>query len=187
MVGLGNPGRQYQGTRHNLGFMVVDALARAEGITWSARLLYQSARIVSPPLLLFKPSTFMNLSGRAVSRITRYHNASSGRLLVVCDDIDLPFGRLRLRTRGSAGGHRGLESVIQSLGTEDFSRLRIGVGRPESSQDAPDFVLGRFTPAERAALPELIERAAAAVRLVAELGSERAMNEINRKTKEEPR
>lgn len=188
VVGLGNPGRQYQETRHNLGFMVVDLLAKQDGAAWSRRALYHCARPGGQDeLLLFKPTTFMNLSGAAVSRIVRYHAVARHRLLVVCDDVDLPFGRLRLRASGSAGGHRGLESIIQSLGSEEFARLRMGIGRPDRPGGTPEHVLGGFHPAERKALAPFIDRAAAAVRSVAELGIDKAMNEINRTKKEEPR
>jgi PTH1 family peptidyl-tRNA hydrolase len=188
VVGLGNPGRQYQGTRHNLGFMVVDHLAEQNRALWSHRSLYESAKLgYSEPLLLFKPTTFMNLSGAAVARALRYHNLEPGRLLVVCDDVDLPFGKLRLRPKGSSGGHRGLESIIETLGTGDFARLRMGIGRPQRPEQTPEHVLSGFDPGEKRLLPEFVGRGALAVSLVARNGIEKAMNEINRTTKEEPR
>lgn len=188
VAGLGNPGRQYRDTRHNLGFMVVDWLADAEGVPWSRRALYLSTRLRGVrDCLLIKPSTFMNLSGTAVSRALRYHNLDPGNLLVVCDDVDLPFGRLRLKASGSSGGHRGLASIIQCLGDDDFPRLRLGIGRPAAPGSTSEHVLGGFQPNELSFLPDFIERAGRAVNQVLEKGVEKAMNEINRTTKEEPR
>ncbi len=188
VAGLGNPGRQYLRTRHNLGFMVADHLAEAGGASWSRRTLYDSARLEGAgECLLVKPSTFMNLSGTAVARALRYHNLGAKNLLVVCDDVDLAFGRLRLRAGGSSGGHRGLESIIQCLGTEDFARLRMGIGRPSAPGRTPEHVLGRFALEEMNDLPWLVSRGAQAVTLVLEHGIVKAMNEINRTTKEEPR
>jgi PTH1 family peptidyl-tRNA hydrolase len=188
VAGLGNPGRQYLRTRHNLGFMVADRLAAAGGAAWSRRSLYESARLRgASECLLVKPSNFMNLSGTAVARALRYHNLGAENLLVVCDDVDLDFGRLRLRAGGSSGGHRGLDSIIQCLGTQDFARLRMGIGRPGAPGRTPEHVLGRFAPEEAAALPSLVAKGAQAVSLALVLGIVKAMNEINRTTKEEPR
>ncbi len=188
VVGLGNPGSRYQGTRHNLGFMVVDSLARMNGASWSHRSLYESARTRQDnPIILLKPTTYMNLSGSAVARALRYHIAARESLLVVCDDVNLPFGSLRLRARGSPGGHRGLESIIQALGTEEFPRLRMGIGRPGGLVQTPAHVLSAFSPAERASLADFVDRAAAAVMATVERGIEKAMNDINRTIKEEPR
>lgn len=188
VAGLGNPGRQYLRTRHNLGFMVADWLAAAGGAAWGRRSLYDSARLRGEAeCLLIKPSTFMNLSGTAVARALRYHNLGAENLLVVCDDVDLAFGRLRLRAGGSSGGHRGLESIIQCLGTGDFARLRMGIGRPGDPGRTPEHVLGRFGPEEADALPSFVKKGAQAVALALGVGIVKAMNEINRTTKEEPR
>lgn len=180
VAGLGNPGLQYHRTRHNLGFMVADQLAETYGANWSRRSLYESARIRGGlEFLLVKPSTFMNLSGNAVARALRYHNLGSEKLLIICDDVDLAFGRLRLRAGGSSGGHRGLESIIQCLGTEAFARLRMGIGRPGVPGRTPEHVLGRFSLEEAAGLHSFVDQGARAVSLVLEHGIVKAMNEIN--------
>ncbi|HBE72577.1 MAG TPA: aminoacyl-tRNA hydrolase [candidate division Zixibacteria bacterium] len=188
VVGLGNPGRRYEGTRHNLGFLAVDELARRRLAPWRARALHLAARTADgAPALLVKPQTFMNLSGPAVARALRYRKVAADRLLVVCDDLALPFGSLRLRPRGSDGGHNGLRSIIESLGTSDFPRLRLGIGAAPPGLDASRYVLERFPPAERSRLPELLGLAADGLELALEKGIEKAMNQINRTIKEEPR
>lgn len=181
VVGLGNPGRQYEDTRHNVGFMTLDELARRHGITavsrrmgaWTAR-----TRIGELEALLVKPETFMNLSGEAVGQLWRWHKMTLDDVLVVSDDIDLPFERLRLRARGSAGGHNGLRSIFRHLGSQEVARLKIGVGRPDRAQ-ARDYVLASFRPEERAALPLLLARAADAVELTLRVGIIAAMNVVN--------
>jgi PTH1 family peptidyl-tRNA hydrolase len=181
IVGLGNPGRRYAETRHNVGFMTVDELARRHGVVdvsermgaWSGR-----ARIAERDVLLVKPQTFMNASGEAVGRLWRWYRLSLEQLLVVGDDIDLPFGRLRLRARGSAGGHNGLRSIFAHVGSQEVARLKIGVGR-SAERDARDHVLTSFSPEERAALPDLLGRAADAVEWVLRDGIIVAMNAVN--------
>ncbi len=182
VVGLGNPGRQYAETRHNIGFMTVDELARRHGATdvkermgaWTAR-----ATIAGRSALLVKPQTFMNLSGEAVGRLWHWHKMELHDILVLSDDIDLPFGRLRLRERGSAGGHNGLKSIFAHVGSQDVARLKIGVGRA-ADRDARDFVLSAFDAEERAALPDLIARSADAVEAVLRQGLVPAMNIVNK-------
>lgn len=181
IVGLGNPGRKYETTRHNVGFMTVDELARRYPPTtsgermgaWTAR-----TRLGDVDALLVKPQTFMNLSGEAVGRLWRWHKLALADVIVVADDIDLPFGRLRLRERGSAGGHNGLKSIFAHLSSQEIARLKIGVGRPASSE-ARDYVLAPFTADERDALPLLLSRAADAVELALREGIVEAMNRVN--------
>lgn len=179
IVGLGNPGREYAGTRHNIGFDVVDEVARR----WNVQLRpWKSAADVvvvgSRGVVLAEPQTFMNASGDAVSRLAAFYGLEPTDLLVVADEVQLPLGRIRLRGSGSAGGHNGLKSIIQHLGTE-FPRLRIGVGRGDPTWDLADHVLSRFGRDEREAVVEAVNRAADAVELFAEYGVEAAMNRFN--------
>ena len=179
IVGLGNPGAQYKGTRHNLGFEVVDELARR----WNVRLKSWksvAALVVAGDrgVLLAEPKTFMNASGEAVGTIAAYHHIEPTDALVVVDDVNLPLGRLRLRRSGSAGGHNGLKSIIQYLGGE-FPRLRIGVGRGDLRWDLADHVLATFERDEHDAVNQAIGRAADAVEVVVDVGVEVAMNRFN--------
>lgn len=184
VVGLGNPGRQYQNTRHNVGFMTVDELAARHGTreasermkAWTAR-----TRIDDTDVLLVKPLTFMNDSGEAVGRLWRWHKLGLADMLVVGDDIDLPFGRLRLRERGSAGGHNGLRSIFSHVGSQEIARLKIGVGRP-NAREARDYVLAPFMRDERDGLPLLLARAADAVDLTVRYGPVAAANAVNPST-----
>jgi PTH1 family peptidyl-tRNA hydrolase len=184
IVGLGNPGREYRETRHNVGFMVVDELARRAGLAWAMAPsqvpeTFVAKRFGSPPLLLAKPLTFMNRSGDAVAGLARYYAVPTEALLVVVDDVALPFGRLRARARGSAGGHNGLKSLIERLGTAEFSRLRLGVGRGDGRRDLADHVLSTFEPGERAELESFIARAADAAEMFAADGIAAVMNAHN--------
>jgi PTH1 family peptidyl-tRNA hydrolase len=183
VVGLGNPGREYRETRHNVGFMVADEIARRHGLEWAmAPSQVPDAFVVkkygAEPLLLAKPLTFMNRSGDAVAALSRYYDIPAADLLVVVDDIDLPFGRLRARARGSAGTHNGLRSVVQRLGS-DFPRLRIGVGRGDARRDLADHVLSKFERDEQDALGEVITRAADAAEMFAVDGIAKVMNVYN--------
>ncbi|MBI3967956.1 MAG: aminoacyl-tRNA hydrolase [Chloroflexi bacterium] len=183
VVGLGNVGARYANTRHNAGFLCVDALARAHGLRFVERRFdAELARgtITGEPVVLAKPQTFMNLSGRAVRPLLNWYKLDPKDLLIVADDLDLEFGRLRLRPRGSAGGQRGIESIIAALGTQEVSRLRIGIGRPPPKWDPADYVLLPLTPSERAEFDKAVERAAAAVECWIERGVDAAMNEFNR-------
>ena len=184
IVGLGNPGREYRETRHNVGFMVVDEIARRHNLTLAmAPSQIPDAMIAkkfgADGLLVAKPLTFMNNSGDAVSALARYYDISIGDLLVVVDEVALPFGRLRARARGSAGGHNGLKSVIARLGTMEFARLRLGVGRGDARRDLADHVLSKFEADEQSALGEFITRAADAAEMFAVEGIERVMNAYN--------
>lgn len=183
IVGLGNPGSSYRGTRHNVGFEVVDELARRHALEFeSAPTEALMARLRRPEgaVLLAKPLTFMNRSGGAVADLQRYYRMAVADLLVVLEEANLPLGRLRARARGSAGGHNGLESVIEALGTEEFARLRVGVGRGDPRRDLTDHVLSRFDPDERHAIAEAIGRAADAAELFVSEGIDRVMNTYNR-------
>jgi PTH1 family peptidyl-tRNA hydrolase len=180
IVGLGNPGREYAQTRHNAGFMVVDALARR----WSApeskkrfRSEISEVRQGDRRLVLQMPQTYMNASGVAVREAMHWYKVKPENLLIVVDDLDQPFGQLRLRARGSAGGHNGLSSIFQQLGSTEVSRLRIGIGRSNAASIA--HVLSRFSPEERAQMDEVIENACDAVELWLEKGVIEAMNAIN--------
>jgi PTH1 family peptidyl-tRNA hydrolase len=184
IVGLGNPGREYRDTRHNVGFMVVDEIARRHGIGWAAGPSQIAETLVgkkfgSEPLLLAKPLTYMNNSGEAVAGLSRYFDIAVADMLVVVDDAALPFGRLRARARGSAGGHNGLKSVIERLGTTEFSRLRLGVGRGDGRRDLSDHVLAKFESGERAELETFIARAADAAEMFAAEGISTMMNAYN--------
>src|SRR5947207_4556565 len=181
VVGLGNPGPEYAGTRHNVGFMVVDRLASRHRI--SVKSNQHGARvgqgeIAGEPVALVKPLTFMNLSGRAVAPLVNRHSLQPADLLVVYDDADLPVGKIRVRARGSAGGHGGLKSIIASVGSSEFPRIRIGIGR-SSGGDLVDHVLSGFRGSERELIEHAIERATDAVEYALAQGVEAAMNRFN--------
>ncbi len=182
VVGLGNPGAQYAGTRHNAGFMVADELARRAGAgSWVVRSksLVSEAMIGGHRLLLAKPLTYMNLSGHAVRSLLSELGRTSDVLIVLMDDLNLPFGRIRIRTGGSAGGHRGLESVIDSLGGGDFVRVRLGIANETRPEDKTTFVLSDFSGDCREDLEEMIRRAASAVEVIVCEGVEQAMTMFN--------
>ncbi len=182
IVGLGNPGIRYAGTRHNIGFEVVDRFARRHGARlrrrW-CRSLVADLRIRGEEFLLAKPQTFMNLSGEAVRELLLRTKAAAADMLVVCDDINLPLGRIRLRPTGSAGGHHGLESIISCIRSQDFPRLRVGVGEGNNRQDVRDHVLGRFHRSERRLVEDVIETAADCLDCAVQEGLHIAMNRFN--------
>ena len=181
IVGLGNPGPRYTGTRHNVGFEVLDELAGRHGLAFlsaPADALVARIRTAGDTILLAKPVTFMNASGEAVGGLLRYYKIEPSELLVVVDETNLPLGRVRLRRSGSAGGHNGLKSVIQHIGAE-FPRLRIGVGRGDPKWDLADHVLSRFGADEKRTAEEAVGRAADAVALFITDGIEAAMNRFN--------
>ncbi len=190
LVGLGNPGRAYARTRHNVGFAVVDRLAAERGGAWRRRW-GAAARVCELPcaegreLLLVKPVTFMNRSGDAVGPLARKRGIDPGAVVLVYDDFDLPLGRIRVRAGGSAGGHRGVQSVLDRLGTRDVPRIRVGIGRGARGREAVDHVLSRFEPAERAAAEAAVQTAAEAALCMAEEGVETAMNRFNRAAREQ--
>jgi len=184
IVGLGNPGREYRETRHNVGFMIVDEIARRHGLSWSMAPsqvpdAFVTKKYGSEPLLLAKPLTYMNRSGDAVAALARYYDIASGDLLVVIDEAALPFGKLRARARGSAGGHNGLKSIVERLGTQEFPRLRLGVGRGDGRRDLADHVLATFEPKERTELESVIARAADAAEMFAVDDIFKVMNVYN--------
>lgn len=182
MVGIGNPGRRYEGTRHNAGFLVVDRLSARHGIALKGSRLYNAetgrGSIEGERVVLLKPHSYVNLSGPVVSKMARDVDADLEDLLVVCDDFALPIGALRLRTQGSDGGHNGLRSIFGTLGTREVPRLRLGIGDVRGD-DAADFVLSRFNREEAKAMDEVYDRAADCVELWVREGSLAAMNRYN--------
>jgi peptidyl-tRNA hydrolase, PTH1 family len=182
VVGLGNPGKDYARTRHNVGFLVLDRL-RSHLTNVSERSRFRSqigeGSRNGEKVVLVAPQTYMNLSGHAVREVRSWFHASNEDIIVVYDDMDLPFGTLRLRGNGSAGGHNGMSSIVDQLGSSEIPRLKVGIGRPRSG--AVGHVLSRFGPEEEKALPDLIERAASAVLLWMDQGLIAAMNDVNRK------
>jgi len=179
IVGLGNPGREYAGTRHNIGFDVLDEVARR----WHVQLrpwksVADVAVVGNRGVVLVEPQTYMNLSGDAVSRIAAFHKLDPADVLVIVDEVQLPLGRLRVRRNGSAGGHNGLKSIIQHIGAE-FPRVRVGVGRGDPTWDLADHVLSKFGREEREAVADVVSRAADAVELFAGEGLEVVMNRFN--------
>ena len=186
VAGLGNPGTGYASTRHNVGFMVTDRLAGARGALRPAPHQAEAAwvRVGSTSVALIKPQAFMNLSGPPVAAWLAALGLAPDRLVVVHDDLDLPLGRLRVSARAGAGGHRGVESIQVSLGTRDFARVRVGIGRPPESVDAVEHVLEVFSPEEMPTLAQVLEDAADAVRVLIRQGLAPAMNRFNRRPEE---
>lgn len=184
VVGLGNPGSEYASHRHNIGFQVVQALARAHGLAFArskgAKAHLAEGLIDSRQVLLAKPQTFMNASGKTVGRLSRTHEIPPDHILVIYDDLDLPLGRLRLRSEGGSGGHKGMRSIIDSLGTQAFPRLRVGIDRPPGSMDPADYVLRPFAAEEVALVAGMVERAVAAIECWLSEGIVTAMDEFNR-------
>lgn len=183
ILGMGNAGRRYRGTRHNVGFRVVDRLAAAAGASnWRERFgaLVESAVVEGCKVLLLKPQTFVNLSGGPARAACEYYDVAPGEVLVVVDDVNLPLGKIRVRARGSAGGHNGLENLIERLDTDAFGRLRIGVGsKRHPEQDLADHVLSRFGPEETETIEGAIAKAADACRVWVADGIETCMNRFN--------
>jgi len=182
IVGLGNPGSKYSKTRHNIGFMVLDKLAEQKGLSYKkGRGPYETAVFVqkSQPIILAKPLTFMNNSGQAVAELLHYFDIDLAQLLIVFDDIELPFGRIRLRAQGSSGGHNGLESVLQHINSKNFARLRIGIGTEYAKRDMIKFVLSSFSRNEQKDLDAIIDRSIDAVLDFIEYGIDFTMNRYN--------
>jgi len=180
IVGLGNPGDEYRDTRHNVGFMVADTIATRHALGWRHRdQVLLAKNFGADAFLVAKPLTYMNRSGDVVGELMRYYGVGPEDLLVIVDEAALPFGRLRARARGSAGGHNGLKSIIERLETTEFARLRLGVGRGDPRRDLADHVLARFEPDERAELEAFIARAADAAEMFAVEGIEKVMNQYN--------
>jgi PTH1 family peptidyl-tRNA hydrolase len=183
IVGLGNPGRQYRNNRHNIGFLLVDRLAEKLGVTFSrleSKALVTKADFQGQRVVLAKPQTFMNLSGQATASLVKFYKIPLENLLVAYDDVDLPFGNLRLRPGGGSAGQKGMESIIERLGTQDFPRLRLGIGRPPGRMEAAAYVLQDFSPAEEPELSATLERGVQAALVYITQGLEAAMNQYNR-------
>ncbi len=188
VVGLGNPGPKYEGTRHNIGFAVLDYLATGPGLsTWRSRFQSQVCEMVeaNEQLLLMKPETFMNLSGRAVRQALDFFKLNVSDVLVVCDDIALPLGKLRVRAKGSHGGQNGLRNIQEQLGTPEYVRLRIGIDPPGEYIDAAEYVLSRFKPGEKAAITDAVALAAQSVLVWVRSGVDVCMNRVNGEPKAE--
>jgi PTH1 family peptidyl-tRNA hydrolase len=181
IAGLGNPGAQYENTPHSVGFEAVDRIAASAGVAWEEKRQFKClmARVFvgGVPVLLVKPQTFMNLSGESVAPVVKYHNCTAADLIVVQDDIDLAAGRLRIRKGGSCGGHNGVRNIIERIGTQDFARVKIGVGKDRAN--VIGHVLGKFSPAMRRMMDETVAAAAAAALKTVSEGVDRAMNEFN--------
>ncbi|MGS2806521.1 aminoacyl-tRNA hydrolase [Nocardia sp. MW-W600-9] len=183
VVGLGNPGPEYERTRHNVGFLVADVLAERVGGRFAvhkksgADLL--QARLDGRQILIAKPRTFMNLSGRPVAALAKFFSVPVDQVIVVHDELDLPFGTIRLKQGGGEGGHNGLRSISQALTTKDYLRTRIGIGRPPGRQDPADYVLKPFAAPERKEVPVIVEQAADAVELLLKVGLETAQNSLH--------
>lgn len=183
LLGIGNPGPQYAHTRHNLGFMVVDALAETHRIAMRKRRYHSmcgEGLIAGQPVMLIKPQTFVNASGLAVRAALRDLELDPSSLLVICDDYNLPVGALRIRRGGRAGGHHGLESIIEKLQSSDFPRIRLGIGDPDSDGGAIDHVLSIFSDDELPVIGDVLDRATEAVTCILTKGIEAAMNRFNR-------
>ncbi|MBN1538090.1 MAG: aminoacyl-tRNA hydrolase [Anaerolineales bacterium] len=182
LVGLGNPGRQYKVNRHNMGFLVLDQLARHLDISFSrveSKALICKTEYNHKRLFLIKPQTYMNLSGQAVSTLINFYHIPIDNLMVVYDDIDLPYGVIRLRSGGSSAGHKGMQSIIDRLGTREITRLRLGVDRPTGRKTAANYVLKNLSKVEMETLPELLDRSIKAILTVLDKGLETAMNQFN--------
>jgi len=182
IIGLGNPGREYRTNRHNIGFMLVDRLAGRLGVTFSrleSKALVTKAEYSGRRIVLAKPQTFMNLSGQAVVSLARFYKIPLENLLVAYDEIDLPFGTIRLRPGGGSAGHNGMASIIERLGTQDYPRMRLGIGRPPGHMDAAAYVLQDFSRADEEALPVFLDCAVDAVLVFIGQGLMAAMNQYN--------
>ena len=182
VVGLGNPGSKYEQTRHNAGFHVLDALGADLGIAIDRKkfdAIYGRGRHAGCDVILVKPQSFMNRSGIPVQRLSQFFNVEIAGIVVVYDDIDLPYGKLRLRQKGGHGGHNGIRSLIEMLGSRDFSRVRVGIGRPEGERDVASFVLGKFSSSEKKEWDRVVATAVDSVRHIVEDGILAAMNTYN--------
>ena len=189
LAGLGNPGRQYEKTRHNLGFDTIDELIDRHRIPQGGiahKAMYGKGMIAGEKVLSVKPLTYMNLSGESLRECVNYYKLDpETQMIVIYDDIDLEPGQIRIRKKGSAGGHNGIKSIIAQLGTQNFYRIKVGVGAKPKGWDLADYVLGRFSSDERIAVDKAIKEAADAVEMILKDGIEAAMNHYNRKNKQE--
>src|SRR5512141_178413 len=182
LIGLGNPGREYRDTRHNVGFMLIDRLIvrlNARGMKVQSKAIVTSAMYEDRKLLLAKPQTYMNLSGQSVQGLAHFYKLPLEQLLVAHDDLDIPFGLIRLRPSGGPGGQKGVASAIERLGTKDFARLRLGIGRPPGRMEAADYVLQDFSREEMKSVSEILDRAADAALSFITDGLEKTMSKFN--------
>jgi len=182
VVGLGNPGKDYEKTRHNIGFMIIDEVAKACSVSLDKSKFdgfLGKGRICSRQVMLLKPMTFMNRSGNSVCRVLDYYGLDSSGMLVIYDDLDLEFGRIRIREKGGHGGHNGMRSILSSVGNSDFPRIRVGIGRPAGEKDVTSHVLGGFSKDEKNTLPDLVYLVKDAVMTVINDGLNYAMNRFN--------
>ena len=183
IAGLGNPGSKYENTRHNIGWLAVDELAREQGVTvdrMKFHALTGQCVLAGEKVLLMKPTTYMNNSGEAIEEARNFYKIPTGNVIVLSDDINLPPGKLRIRRKGSAGGHNGLKSIIQCMGTEDFPRVRLGIGaKTHPDMDLADYVLGKFPKGEQEAVETALKNAAHAAELIVEGDIKEAMNLYN--------
>lgn len=188
IIGLGNPGEKYRDTRHNIGFMVLDRFAAASNIPLVQTQfdsIFGKGRIGTKNIFLAKPLTFMNRSGSAVKKILQYYKLLPENLLAVHDDLDLPVGRIRIISNGGSGGHKGVASIVESLGSRDFHRIKIGIGRPAPPEQPEDYVLRAFSREDKAVIEEVQERAVAAIGMIIRVGITAAMNAYNVKNRPE--
>lgn len=182
IVGLGNPGREYRNTRHNIGFLAIDALAKSLNVTLGkvqSKALVGQGKIGSNKVILVKPQTYMNLSGQAVSGLLNFYKISAEHLIVIHDDIDLPFGTIRIRPGGGSAGQRGVKSIIEKVGSQEFARMRLGVGRPPGQMEAAAYVLQPFTKEDEEFLVNFLAKAAEAANEFVNNGLNAAMNKYN--------
>lgn len=182
LIGLGNPGREYKDSRHNIGFMLIDHLTvrlNAHGMKLQSKAIVISTHYEERKLILAKPQTYMNLSGQSVQGLLHFYKVPFENLLVAHDDLDLPFGAIRIRPGGGPGGQRGMASTIEKLGTKDFPRLRLGIGRPPGRMDPKDYVLQNFSKEDIKLLPEILDRSADAALIFVTQGLNKVMNQFN--------
>ena len=187
-IGLGNPGRQYLKNRHNVGFMLLDRFATTLGTRFSrlqVNALIAHGNYEDNKVILAKPQTYMNLSGKAVRGLVRYHKIPLEKIIIAHDDLDLPLGTLRIRPDGGSGGQKGLVSVLEYLGTDQFPRIRMGIGRPPGQMQAPDYVLQNFDPVEMSTIDDMLTKAVEALKEWIVSGLESSMNKYNSKTQDQ--
>jgi PTH1 family peptidyl-tRNA hydrolase len=188
IVGLGNPGREYQTSRHNIGFMLVSHMAEKLHVSFTrmqSKALVTKTDYQNQKVILAKPQTYMNLSGQAVASLVRFYKIPLDQLMVVYDDVDLPFGRIRIRPSGGSAGQKGMQSIINQLGTQEFPRMRLGVGRPPGSKQAANYVLRDFSGEDADFLPQVLDRGAEAVLMFITIDLVAAMNNFNSKIDDE--
>jgi PTH1 family peptidyl-tRNA hydrolase len=182
IIGLGNPGREYRNNRHNVGFMAIDRISQKYGISinrYQGKALVGNKLVEDRKIILAKPQTYLHLSGQAVSTLVKFYKVPFERMLVIYDEVDLPFGTIRIRPGGGSAGHKGLGSIIQQIGTEEFPRIRIGIGRPPGQKSAANYVLRDFSNQEKSILDEILDSASEAVAVFIQSSLDQAMNQYN--------